>query len=185
MLDILGHAGAQAFLAVLLRVGGRQSPTVDAKTGAISFHYGHLTRVLLATPILVLLSLFAIFAVLVPPPHHGDLVYADVLAGFVLTVALARGWQTMRFAVLVFEDGLLCHSPWRCKRFVSWGEITELSYNRSGFSFIVHASDRWTFKVPIWVSGISRFLEYCEQDLAATVFTRANLGYSELGRQLP
>ncbi len=48
--------------------------------------------------------------------------------------------------------------------------------------FLIEARGGLTFRVPIFIAGISQFLEQCEQHLMPGVLSGAEGGYKVIGR---
>ena len=98
-------------------------------------------------------------------------------------------WAVKRFALTVSLDGLECRPPWKPGRFLRWEEVESVSYSEQGFflspHFTIGARDKWKFRVPIDVPGLSEFLAQCEQHLPAESLVNSELGYFRLNRPFP
>lgn len=172
-------------LSGMLGAAQRGKQVTEAGTGFLVFRY-HL--------ILRSFALFMAFgvpigitALVLAKPPKDESEHQAVFGLYALFAALSAPllWETMRFALVVSPDGLDCRSPWRPRLFIRWEEIKRVSYSPSLSWFVISATGGNTFRLSIFVAGLSSFLEACEQNVSLDKLNRAKDGYKMLRRPFP
>jgi hypothetical protein len=131
------------------------------------------------------MTLFLTIMAFVSPPKEDEVWIVFVVVGGFVVLGLPLIWESMRFGLIVVPEGLDCRSPWRGARFLTWDEVEAVRFGGVGSWFIVRAKDRWKFRVPLLVPGLSRFLEQCERHLPLSALEEARAGYDRVGRPFP
>jgi hypothetical protein len=178
-------AAVVGFLGLLLWAARAGRPAAGPEPGALLFRHGLLLRGF---------ALFAAFGIplaitalvfVFPPQKEGDV--GAIIGVYSLFGGLSAPllWEAMRFALLVSPRGLVCRSPWRRGRSLTWGEVEEVSFSPGNSWFVIRARDGWKFRVPTLVPGLTRFLEACERHLPAAALVAALPGYQRLRRPFP
>ena len=120
-----------------------------------------------------------------PPQDDGDL---GAILGLYTGFALLSGpllWESLRYALIVSDEGLECRSPWKGTAFLHWDEIDAITYGRQNSWFIIRATDGYKFRISFMVPGISRFLAECERHLPPTALMEAYQAFEVLNWSLP
>ena len=176
------HVAVLGFLGLLALVAQRGRPRVDSRAGTFLFRHSVLLRgfsMLMTFGVQLLVTVLAIFK---PPQNLSDVfVILGIISAFA-ALGTPLLWESTRFALIVSPQGLDCRSPWRRGRFISWNEVKEVSYSNFGSCFVIRSRDAWKFQVPLFMAGLSVFLEHCEQQLPPGALAKAKQGYFHVGR---
>src|SRR5262245_60613747 len=131
-------------------------------------------------PLLVLFT-----GVLPHPPKEEEVVYVVLLLAFGPVCGVPLLWQSLRYRLMVSDDGLDCRSPWRGHRFVRWSEVDRLSYSKAFKSLVVHATDGWRFRIPILTNGFPTLLSEFQRYAPGSALLDARLDFEALKTQFP
>jgi hypothetical protein len=171
-------------LAALLRAAKAGRGRADS-AGCLCLRYGPLMRGLMILGAASFASIFVALQFWLP--RKNDLaawvVFATLLP-FALLEACGQ-WETNRFLLRISPEGLECRSAWRGWLRLPWKDVAEVSYSGSGACFVVSTSDGQRIRVPVYISGISQFLDECEKRLTWTMLQQAQKGYAQLSRPMP
>ena len=172
-----GIAGGTA-VENLLWLARRARPVVDDRTGARVYQYGAEMKAIgwvgaVGFPLVVL------FAAVLHPPNDEEVIYALLCIAFGPVLGVYLLWESLRYRLMVSDDGLDCRSPWRGHRFVPWSEVDRLSYSKALKWFVVHATDGWRFRIPILVNGVPTLLSEFQRYVPVSALHDARLGFLE------
>src|SRR5262249_18525735 len=120
-----------------------------------------------------------------PPKSDGDVVAIVGLYALFGALSAPLLWESLRFALVVSDEGLDCRSPWRGQRFHYWDEVRDVSYRQVGPWVLIRFTDGWKFRISNLVPGLSMFLGECEDHLPPEALEGARQGYALVGRTFP
>ncbi len=183
--EMFVHAGVAIALGALLVAATRGRPTVVEEDGTLRFRYSWLFRGFAFFSGIVLPLGVIVLIFFVPIKNLNDLLGAAVLFGLFFGLGIPLWREASRFALVVSEEGLDCQSPWRSRKFIAWNEVESISFSTMNLWFIIKAKDGRKFRVHVFVSGVSVFLEKCEWHLPTSALVGAKLGYAQVGRPFP
>ncbi len=166
-----------AVLALILfglaALSARRPGKLDPATGELVMTYSLPLRVvgvglgLLAPTLLIVLLLAA-------PPKGQEQVLAAGIGGTVF--ALLGGFlllETLRFRVVVSDEGLRSHSPWRPVRFLPWEEVTFVTSHSPTNYLVFHGKGRRRVRVPLWFTGLDLLVAAARRHLPPKVAAEA------------
>ncbi len=171
-----------AVLGGILYLARTGQPREEA--GRLVFRYGLPLRILAALLLFGPLIGITVLVMFKPPVKEGDLYAILGLYALFGGLGLPLFWEMWVFSLVVDDDGLTCHSPWRGQFYIAWGEVRELVWAAMGSYFIIKGKDRW-FRVSQMTSGLSRMLEEFEKHLPPEKLRAARQGYGVAGRAFP
>ncbi len=182
--NILSGIVIVAVISLMIRVAkaGRPTPTDDGK--ALSFRHTGLFRGFALISLIVLpggILLSDIFG----ETHPSDPWAIPFICGLLLAIATPMCLEAFRYALIVSPEGLDCHSPWRGRFFIAWGDVSQLSYSTINGWFVIKSKAGKSFRVHMFVSGLDEFLEQCERYLSLAALAKSKPGYDMVGRTFP
>jgi hypothetical protein len=176
-----GLAGGLAVLLLGLALRAtRRPPPVDAASGAVVLRYHFLIRALSVPVALFPLALVVLLFVFPPKDRAEVLAAAGVLVGFTLAGAFLL-LETWLFRVIVTDQEVIRHSPWRRPVLIPWDEVVEVSYSRLNSWFVLTASDGRKVRVAQLLSGVPTFAARVQRHLRPEVYADARAGFEALG----
>jgi len=179
---IIASAITTTLLAIVIKAAQRGRPAVVPESGNLVFRHHFFFRLIALTiSVGAPIAITALYYVS-PPKNESDILIAYLLF---LGLGLPLLWETMWFSLVVGPDGLDCRSPWQGRQFIEWGDVKDLSFNRSMNWFVIRATGGRTFRVPAFVSAVSTFLHAFELALPPGKLRQARPGYVYVGRVFP
>ena len=160
-------------------------PVIDDRTGARVYQYGAEMKTIgwsavFGFPLFILLT-----GVLPHPPKDEEVTIVVLMLAFGPVLGVPLLWESLRYRLMVSNDGLDCRSPWRGHRFVPWSEVDRLSYSKALGWFVVHATDGWRFRIPILVNGVPILLSEFQRYMPDSALQDARPGFQALKTPLP
>src|SRR5687767_12879394 len=120
---LLGNAALAQTRAFLTP---RERPVIDDRTGARVYQFGDGMKTV-GWVCAVAFPLFALSAALAHPPKDEEVIYVVLFLAFGPVVGVPLLWPSLRYRLMVSDDGLDCRSPWIGHRFVPWSEVDRVS----------------------------------------------------------
>lgn len=152
--------------------------------GRLVFRYHIGLRILTLVLFFGTILMVTIILFFNPPKQDGDVYAIFGVYALFTGLGLPLFWETHFFLLEVDDDGLTCHSPWRGKFFIAWGEVDEVAWADFGSYFLVKGPQRWIRLSPM-VGGLAEFLKECEKRLPSEKVDGARRGYSRVGLSPP
>jgi hypothetical protein len=121
----------------------------------------------LLVPALLIVLMIAV------PPKKQEEVLALGIGGTAFTLLSAFLLvETLRFRVVVSDEGLRSHSPWRPVRFLPWEEVRSVT-SHSPTSYFVFRGRGRRVRVPLWFTGLDRLVDAARRHLPPNVAAEA------------
>ena len=154
------------------------------RQGRLIFTYGLPLKILSAVLLFGPLIGITVLVIVFPPKKDGDIYAIAGCYALFGCLGLPLFWEMMRFALVIDDDGLTCHSPWRGQFYIAWPEVRELTWTTMGSYFIIKGEHRW-FRVSQMTAGLSAMLAEFEKRLPPEKMRGTMRGYAVAGRTFP
>lgn len=158
-----------AWTIVLIKPPATASPAAPG----VVLHYGLGLRTF-GVAVAFLIPVLLIGAMLlIPFPQLGRLTLLGVnllVLGFVGGILLVT---TQRTRIVVTDQGVVGHSPWRPRRDFTWSEILQVTYSLADHCLILHAGGRRKIRASMFLVRVGELTRAIKAHLPADRYASA------------
>ena len=182
---LLGSVVVMGCVVALDAAARRGRPTAHPESGTLVFRNTPFHRWGAVGAVVAAGAGVTAVAVVHPPEAAADVVSIALSYAMFVGLTGALVWDAFRLRLAVGPDGLDVRSPWRCRRFVRWADVRDVSFTGPLTWFEVRTTGGDRVRVPAHLGGLDAFLGACEEHLTPSQLEPALAAYVYLGRPFP